>query len=89
MEGRRKYRSTSRNFGARRRELVNTTLRPLYTRERPGTHFTGDLADFAAGLDGMENLASTGIRAPDRPICSKSLFWDILDAKSSRIDMCL
>lgn len=63
--------------------------RPLYNRERPGTHFTGDLVDFAASLDGMENLAPIGIRAPDRPVCSKSLFWDIPDDKSSSKDTCL
>jgi len=76
-QARREERSTalpSRNLGARRRRLVSTTQRLLYTRERAGTHFTGQLVDFAAGVGGTENLAPTGIRAPDRPVCSKSLF---------------
>ena len=34
----------------------------LYPRERRGTHFTGGWVGPKAGLDGAENLFSTGIR---------------------------
>ena len=32
--------------------VVSTTLRPLYPRERPGTHCTGGWVGPRAGLDG-------------------------------------
>jgi hypothetical protein len=32
--------------------VVNTTPRPLYPRERPGTHYIGGCVDPRAGLDG-------------------------------------
>jgi hypothetical protein len=32
--------------------LVNTTPRPLYPQERPGTHFVGGWVDPRASLDG-------------------------------------
>ena len=47
--------------------VVNATPRPLYPRERPGTHCIGGWVGFSAGLDGAENFAPTGIRTPDRP----------------------
>ena len=34
--------------------LVNATSRPLYARERPGTHCIGGWVDRRAGLDGCE-----------------------------------
>ena len=39
----------------------------LYSRERPGTHFTGGWVGPMAGLDGRNNLVPTGIRSPDPP----------------------
>jgi hypothetical protein len=39
-------------------------------RDRPGTHFTGRWLDWR----GAENLAYTGIRSPDRPAHSQSLY---------------
>ena len=40
----------------------------LYPRERPGTHFTGDLVGPRAGLDRCgKSLPPTGIQSPDRP----------------------
>jgi hypothetical protein len=32
--------------------VVNATPRPLYSRERPGTHCLGGWVGFKAGLDG-------------------------------------
>jgi len=32
--------------------VVNATPRPLYPRERPGSHCTGGWVDLRAGLDG-------------------------------------
>jgi hypothetical protein len=46
------------------------TLRP----GRPATHCIGGWVGHMAGLDGGENLASTGIRCPDRPARSESLY---------------
>jgi hypothetical protein len=42
------------NLGARRGWVVSTTPRPLYPRERPGTHCTGGWVDPRAGLDVCE-----------------------------------
>jgi hypothetical protein len=42
------------NFGARRWWVVSTTPRPLYLRERPGTHCTGGWLSPRAGLDVCE-----------------------------------
>ena len=54
--------------------LVNAPLRPLYTRKDPvpiaqNTRWTPEAVRTAA-----ENLASTGIRSPDRPARSDSLY---------------
>jgi len=54
--------------------VVNATLRPLYSRKRPGTQCTGGWLGPRPVCMGAENLASTGIRSPDRPACSKSLY---------------
>ena len=51
---------------SRRGWVVSTTTRSLYSRERPGAHCTGDWVGFGAVLTGMEDLAPTGIRYPDR-----------------------
>jgi hypothetical protein len=55
------------DLGARRRWVVSTTPRPLYPRERPGTHCTG--IGWASGpfWTRAKIFASTGIRSPDRP----------------------
>jgi len=49
--------------------MFNATPRPLYPRERPGTHCTGGWV--GPVWTGAENLASTEIRSPDR---SESLY---------------
>ena len=49
---------------------VSTTLLPLYPREVP----CGRLGGTGAGLDECENFASTGIRSPDRPTFSESVY---------------
>ena len=58
----------------RKRWVVITTLRPLYPRERPGTHCTGVWVGLGAGLNSTENLAPTVIRSPNRPDRSESLY---------------
>ena len=56
--------------------VVNATPRPLYPRERPGTHCIGDWVSPRTGLDGCGIYRPhTGIRSPDRPSRSKSLYW--------------
>jgi hypothetical protein len=62
------------NLGARRGWVVSTTPRPLYPRERPGTHCTGGWVGPRAGLDFAKNLALTRIRSSDRPARSQSLY---------------
>jgi hypothetical protein len=42
------------DLGARRGWVVSTTSRPLYPRERPGTHCTGGWVGPRAGLDVSE-----------------------------------
>jgi hypothetical protein len=42
------------DLGTRRGWVVSTTPRPLYTRERPGTHCTGGWVGPRAGLDVCE-----------------------------------
>ena len=61
------------NFGNGRRWLVKATPRPLYPRQSPGTH------RWLCGPQGRsgwveKNSPPTGIRTPDRPACSKSLY---------------
>ena len=46
----------------------------LPSGKRPRTHRTGDWVEPRAGLDGAENLAHTGIRSPDTPARSESLY---------------
>jgi hypothetical protein len=41
--------------------------------KRPGTHFIGGWVE-VGGLDGCGNLGPTGVRSPDRPACSESLY---------------
>ena len=54
--------------------MVSTTPRPLYPRERPGTHCTVGWVGPRAGLDGCGKFPPTGIRSPDLPACSESLY---------------
>ena len=55
--------------------VVSTTPRPLYPRERPGTHCTGGWVGHKAGLDGCgKSRPLTGIRSPDRLARSESLY---------------
>jgi hypothetical protein len=42
--------------------------------EWPGTHCIGGWVGQRAGLDGAQNLALTGIRSPERPAVSQSLY---------------
>jgi hypothetical protein len=65
---------THSQSGNRRRWVVSTTLRPLYPRERPGTHCIEGWMGLGAGLDGTEILAPTGIESPDSPAHSDSLY---------------
>jgi hypothetical protein len=47
----------------------------LYLRERAGTHFTGGWMDPSAGMDRCGKYRHrTGIRSPDRPARSQSLY---------------
>ena len=46
----------------------------LYPRERAGTHCTGDWVGPEPVWTGGENLAPTGIRSPDHPARSQSLY---------------
>jgi hypothetical protein len=48
--------------------------RPLYHREKPGTHCIGGWVGPRAGLDGCGKSRPTRIRYPDGPACSKSLY---------------
>ena len=52
-----------------------TTSRPLYPRERPGTHCTGNWVGHRAGLDGCgKSCPPPGFRSPDLPAPSESLY---------------
>jgi hypothetical protein len=53
--------------------VVSTTPRPLYPRERPGTHCTEGWLGHRAWTC-AKNLAPTGIRSPDSPARSQSLY---------------
>ena len=46
----------------------------LYPRERPGTHCTEGWLAPGPVWTGAENLTPTGIRSPDRPARSQSLY---------------
>ena len=54
---------------------VKATPRPLYARERLGTHCIGGWVGPKAGLDRCgKNITSTGIRSPKRPLRIESLY---------------
>jgi hypothetical protein len=48
--------------------------RPLYPRERSGTHCLGGWVAPGPVWTGAENLTPTGIRSSDRPARSESLY---------------
>ena len=52
--------------------VVNATPRPLYLRERHGTHCIRGWVGLRAGLDGCGKSRPKGIRSPDRPARSES-----------------
>jgi hypothetical protein len=54
--------------------VFSTTPRPFYPRERPGNHCTGGWVGPRAGLACAKNRTPTGIRSPDRPARSQSLY---------------
>ena len=55
--------------------VINATPRPLYPRERPGTHCIGGWVGPRAGLDGCgKSRPPPGIRSPDRPARRESLY---------------
>jgi hypothetical protein len=62
------------NLGTRRG--VRSASRPgcLYPLERPGTHCTEGWVGPGAGLDRCGKSRPTGIRSPDRPARSESLY---------------
>ena len=55
--------------------MVNATTRPFYLREKDQLAIVQE-AGWASRLDwtGVENLAPTKIRSPDRPASSESLY---------------
>jgi hypothetical protein len=54
--------------------VVSTTPRPLYPRDRPGTHCTGGWVGPRAGLDIYEKSRPHRIRSTDRPASNQSLY---------------
>jgi hypothetical protein len=54
--------------------VVSTTPRPFYPLVRPGTHYTGGWVGPGAIWTCAKSLARTGIRSPDRPARSQSLY---------------
>ena len=64
------------DHGTRRGWGVSITPRPLFTPRKDPVPMVQE-AGWAPGpvWIGAENLAPTGIRSPDRPACSQSLYW--------------
>ena len=56
--------------------MVNITLQPLYSRERPVTHWTGGWVGPTAG-QAVENLTPTGIRSLDLPTAYLAEYYRI------------
>jgi hypothetical protein len=70
------------NFGSRWEWVVNTTSRPLYSREkRPDTHGTGGWMGLRVGMDGYEKYPPTGFFDPRTVLCmaSRSIDYHISD----------
>jgi hypothetical protein len=73
----------SLNLRTRRGYVVSITpLSPL-PRERPSTHCTGGWVDPGAGLGRCGKSRPTGIRSPDLPARSESLYRPTQVAKES------
>jgi len=66
--------STYLQHSSRRRWMISMKMRPLHTRERLHTYFSGGWLGLWTGLDGIESLANTGIRFTDRPVRNESLY---------------
>jgi len=62
------------NLGTRRGCVVSITPRSLYPRKRTGTHCTGGWVGPGAGLDRCGKSRPAGIRSPDLPARSESLY---------------
>ena len=62
------------SLGTRKGGVVRTTPWPLYLQEEPITHCTGGWAGLRACAVGMENSPPNGIRYPDCPACTESLY---------------
>ena len=63
------------NLGSRCEWVVNATPRLLYPRERSGNNCIGGWVGPRVGLDGyVQSRPPTGIRSPDRPARSESLY---------------
>jgi hypothetical protein len=58
----------------------------FYPRERPGTHCTGGWVGPGAGLDRCGKSRPTGIRSPDLPGRSESLYWLSCPGSSAYLD---
>jgi len=55
--------------------VINTTFRPFYPRERDPVPITQEARQAPGPVwTGVENLALTGVRSPDGPDCSQSLY---------------
>jgi hypothetical protein len=55
--------------------MVSSTPRPLYSRERDPVPIVQKAGWVPAPVwTAAENLASTGVRSPDRPVRSESLY---------------
>ena len=67
-------------------QVVKATLRPFYPRERPGTNVIGRWWAPEPVWMGAEILASTGIRSPDHPARSESLYLLSYPGPSYAID---
>ena len=62
------------NHGTRRGCVVSIKPRPPLPRERPGTHCTGGWVGPGAGLERCGKSRPTGIRSPELPARSESLY---------------
>jgi hypothetical protein len=67
--------------------MVNATPLPLYPRERLGTHCIGGRVDPGPFWTGAEILSPTGLRSPDRPARSESLYRLSYPGPHSRCDI--
>jgi hypothetical protein len=70
--------------------VVKATPRPLYSRERPGTHMQDAGWGPRAGMDGGRKISlPTGIRSSDLPTRRQSLTdWAIPDPRYAMVSIC-